>query len=71
MAKRWAGEIAPEDFKTRGVDVVLAKPCGRVELEGAIGRAGPGPEGLIVEVEGGADLGEERAPAGGGARAQR
>jgi signal transduction histidine kinase/DNA-binding response OmpR family regulator len=37
MLTGWAGEIAPEDFKTRGVDVVLAKPCGRVELEAAIG----------------------------------
>jgi signal transduction histidine kinase/DNA-binding response OmpR family regulator len=37
MLTGWAGEIAPEDFKTRGVDVVLAKPCSRAELEAAIG----------------------------------
>jgi signal transduction histidine kinase/DNA-binding response OmpR family regulator len=37
MLTGWAGEIAPEDFKQRGVDVVLAKPCSRAELEGAIG----------------------------------
>jgi CheY-like chemotaxis protein len=37
MLTGWAGEIAPEDFKERGVDVVLAKPCSRVELEAAIG----------------------------------
>jgi signal transduction histidine kinase/DNA-binding response OmpR family regulator len=32
----WAAEMSPEDFKTHGVDVVLAKPCGRAELEAAI-----------------------------------
>src|SRR5207245_9394250 len=37
MLTGWAGEIAPEDFKQRGVDVILAKPCGRVELEAVIG----------------------------------
>src|SRR5207248_8270743 len=37
MLTGWAGEIAPEDFKQRGVDVVLAKPCSRAELEAAIG----------------------------------
>jgi signal transduction histidine kinase/CheY-like chemotaxis protein len=37
MLTGWAGEIAPEDSKQRGVDVVLAKPCSRVELEAAIG----------------------------------
>jgi CheY-like chemotaxis protein len=37
MLTGWAGEIAPEDFKARGVDVVLAKPCSRSELESAIG----------------------------------
>ena len=36
MLTGWAGEIAPEDFKARGVDVVLAKPCSRAELEAAI-----------------------------------
>jgi two-component system, sensor histidine kinase len=36
MLTGWAGEIAPEDFKTRGVDVVLAKPCSRADLESAI-----------------------------------
>jgi signal transduction histidine kinase/CheY-like chemotaxis protein len=38
MLTGWAGEIAPEDFKSRGVDVVLAKPCSRAELESAIAR---------------------------------
>jgi PAS domain S-box-containing protein len=37
MLTGWAGEIAPEDFKQRGVDIVLAKPCSRAELESAIG----------------------------------
>jgi CheY-like chemotaxis protein len=37
MLTGWAGEIAPEDFKQRGVDVVLAKPCSRAELDAAIG----------------------------------
>ncbi|HLZ26478.1 MAG TPA: response regulator [Chloroflexota bacterium] len=37
MLTGWAGEIAPEDFRSRGVDVVLGKPCSRAELEGAIG----------------------------------
>ena len=37
MLTGWAGEIAPEDFKSRGVDVVLGKPCSRAELEAAIG----------------------------------
>jgi two-component system capsular synthesis sensor histidine kinase RcsC len=36
MLTGWAGEIAPEDFAKRGVDVVLAKPCSRAELESAI-----------------------------------
>jgi len=36
MLTGWAGEIAPEDFKQRGVDVMLAKPCSRAELESAI-----------------------------------
>jgi signal transduction histidine kinase/DNA-binding response OmpR family regulator len=37
MLTGWAGEIAPDEFKARGVDVVLAKPCSRAELEAAIG----------------------------------
>ena len=37
MLTGWAGEIAPEDFRQRGVDIVLAKPCSRAELESAIG----------------------------------
>ena len=37
MLTGWAGEIAPDDFKQRGVDVVLSKPCSRIELEAAIG----------------------------------
>jgi CheY-like chemotaxis protein len=36
MLTGWAGEIAPEDFKSRGVDVILAKPCSRAELDSAI-----------------------------------
>jgi signal transduction histidine kinase/DNA-binding response OmpR family regulator len=56
MLTGWAGEIAPEEFKKRGVDVVLAKPCGRVELEAAIGALlGPPPsaglEVLLVDDE--------------------
>ncbi len=37
MLTGWAGEIAPDDFKQRGVDIALAKPCSRAELEQAIG----------------------------------
>jgi signal transduction histidine kinase/CheY-like chemotaxis protein len=37
MLTGWAGEIAAEDFKRRGVDVLLAKPCSRADLEAAIG----------------------------------
>jgi signal transduction histidine kinase/DNA-binding response OmpR family regulator len=37
MLTGWAGEIAPADFKARGVDMVLGKPCSRTELESAIG----------------------------------
>jgi PAS domain S-box-containing protein len=37
MLTGWAGEITPEDFAARGVDVVLGKPCSRTELEAAIG----------------------------------
>jgi CheY-like chemotaxis protein len=37
MLTGWAGELAPEDFHQRGVDVVLAKPCSRADLEAAIG----------------------------------
>jgi CheY-like chemotaxis protein len=52
MLTGWAGEIAPEDFKARGVDVVLAKPCSRSELEAAIGNlltpAKAGAAGLDV-----------------------
>jgi CheY-like chemotaxis protein len=45
MLTGWAGEIAPEDFKARGVDVVLAKPCSRADLEAAIGTLlAPKPE---------------------------
>src|SRR5207247_1225792 len=36
MLTGWAGEIAPEDFAKRGVDVVLTKPCSRADLESAI-----------------------------------
>ena len=57
MLTGWAGEIAPEDFKQRGVDVVLAKPCSRMELESAIGSllaarpAAAGLEVLLVDDE--------------------
>jgi signal transduction histidine kinase/DNA-binding response OmpR family regulator len=56
MLTGWAGEIAPEDFKARGVDVVLAKPCSRVELEAAIGtlltpRPAEGLDVLLVDDE--------------------
>jgi signal transduction histidine kinase/DNA-binding response OmpR family regulator len=56
MLTGWAGEIAPEDFKQRGVDVILAKPCGRVELEAAIGalllpRPTSGLDVLLVDDE--------------------
>jgi signal transduction histidine kinase/DNA-binding response OmpR family regulator len=37
MLTGWAGELAPDDARQRGVDVVLAKPCSRPELEAAIG----------------------------------
>jgi signal transduction histidine kinase/DNA-binding response OmpR family regulator len=37
MLTGWAGDLAPDDFLKRGVDVVLAKPCSRAELEAAIG----------------------------------
>jgi CheY-like chemotaxis protein len=37
MLTGWAGEIAPADYKARGVDMVLGKPCSRAELESAIG----------------------------------
>jgi CheY-like chemotaxis protein len=37
MLTGWAGDLAPEDYIKRGVDVVLAKPCSRAELEAAIG----------------------------------
>jgi CheY-like chemotaxis protein len=36
MLTGWAGELAPEDYRRRGVDVVLAKPCSRAELESAV-----------------------------------
>lgn len=56
MLTGWAGEIAPEDFKARGVDLVLAKPCGRAELEAAVGtlltpRPTAGLDVLLVDDE--------------------
>jgi CheY-like chemotaxis protein len=56
MLTGWAGEIAPEDFKSRGVDLVLAKPCGRSELEAAVGalltpRPTTGLDVLLVDDE--------------------
>jgi signal transduction histidine kinase/DNA-binding response OmpR family regulator len=37
MLTGWAGDLAPEDYVKRGVDVMLAKPFSRAELEAAIG----------------------------------
>ncbi len=56
MLTGWAAEMSPEDFKKRGVDVVLAKPCGRADLEAAIAdllaaRRGMGFEILLVDDE--------------------
>ena len=56
MLTGWAGEITPEDFAARGVDVVLGKPCSRAELEAAIGgllttRPAAGLDVLIVDDE--------------------
>jgi len=56
MLTGWAGEIAPADFKQRGVDVVLSKPCSRAELESAIGsllvaRPASGFQVLLVDDE--------------------
>jgi signal transduction histidine kinase/DNA-binding response OmpR family regulator len=36
MLTGWAGEVSPDELGRRGVDLVLAKPCGRVELDMAI-----------------------------------
>jgi CheY-like chemotaxis protein len=36
MLTGWAAEMTPEDFQKRGVDAVLAKPCGRADLEAAV-----------------------------------
>jgi PAS domain S-box-containing protein len=58
MLTGWAGEIAPEDFRSRGVDVLLAKPCSRAELESAVAqilKPRPAPTGglhvLLVDDE--------------------
>ncbi len=56
MLTGWAGEVAPEDFAARGVDVVLGKPCSRAELEAAIGtllakKPTTGLEVLLVDDE--------------------
>lgn len=56
MLTGWAGDLAPEDFVKRGVDVVLAKPCSRAELETAIGglltaRPATGLDVLLVDDE--------------------
>jgi PAS domain S-box-containing protein len=51
MLTGWAGEIAPEDSRSRGVDVLLAKPCSRAELESAVAqllKPPPPPGGLHV-----------------------
>jgi CheY-like chemotaxis protein len=56
MLTGWAGEIAPEDVRARGVDVILAKPCSRAELDAAIGgllaaRPASGFDVLLVDDE--------------------
>jgi signal transduction histidine kinase/DNA-binding response OmpR family regulator len=56
MLTGWAGEIGPDAFKARGVDLVLAKPFSRVDLESAIGgvlahRPASGLEVLLVDDE--------------------
>jgi CheY-like chemotaxis protein len=56
MLTGWAGEIAPEDVTSRGVDVILAKPCSRAELDAAIGgllaaRPANGFDVLLVDDE--------------------
>ncbi|HET6316645.1 MAG TPA: response regulator, partial [Chloroflexota bacterium] len=56
MLTGWAGEIAAEDFHRRGVDVVLAKPCSRADLESAISdlltpKASTGLRVLVVDDE--------------------
>jgi signal transduction histidine kinase/DNA-binding response OmpR family regulator len=38
MLTGWAGDLTPEAYVKRGVDVVLAKPFSRAELEAAIGQ---------------------------------
>ncbi len=50
MLTGWAGEIAHDEFQRRGIDVMLAKPCSRTELEAAIGSllAAKSPTGLDV-----------------------
>jgi signal transduction histidine kinase/CheY-like chemotaxis protein len=50
MLTGWAGDLTPEDFNKRGVDVMLAKPCSRADLEAAISRllATRPPRGLDV-----------------------
>jgi signal transduction histidine kinase/DNA-binding response OmpR family regulator len=56
MLTGWAGDLAPEEVSQRGVDVVLAKPCSRSELEAAIGsllsaKPSTGFEVLLVDDE--------------------
>jgi signal transduction histidine kinase/DNA-binding response OmpR family regulator len=58
MLTGWAGDLAPEDYIKRGVDVVLAKPFSRAQLEAAIGelladglRPPSGLEVLLVDDE--------------------
>jgi CheY-like chemotaxis protein len=36
MLTGWAGEITPDDAQERGVDLMLAKPCSRADLEAAV-----------------------------------
>jgi CheY-like chemotaxis protein len=54
MLTGWAGEIAPEDFRSRGVDVLLAKPCSRAELESAVAqllKPAPSPRLHVLVVD--------------------
>jgi PAS domain S-box-containing protein len=50
MLTGWAGEIAPEDSRRRGVDVLLAKPCSRAELESAVAQLLAPPPAAGLEV---------------------
>jgi signal transduction histidine kinase/DNA-binding response OmpR family regulator len=56
MLTGWAGDITSEDFKARGVDAMLAKPCSRADLEAVISgllaaRPASGFDVLLVDDE--------------------